>query len=127
MAVEYLHTKDAPEAIGPYSQATKAGGFLFTAGMIAFDPATMQVVEGDVTAQAEQVMKNLTAVLGAAGCAWKDVVKTTIFLSTMDDFAKVNEVYGRYVGETKPARSTVAAAGLPRAVKVEIECVAKLP
>ena len=127
MAVEYLHTKDAPEAIGPYSQATKAGGFLFTAGQIAFDPATMQVVEGDVGAQAEQVMKNLAAVLASGGCAWRDVVKTTIFLSTMDDFAKVNEVYGRHVGDTKPARSTVAAAGLPRGVKVEIECVAKLP
>jgi 2-iminobutanoate/2-iminopropanoate deaminase len=127
MTVEYLHTKDAPEAIGPYSQATKAGGFLFTAGQIAFDPATMQVVEGDVAVQTEQVMRNLNAVLAAAGCTWKDVVKTTIFLSTMDDFAKVNEIYGKYLGETKPARSTVAAAGLPRAVKVEIECVAKLP
>jgi 2-iminobutanoate/2-iminopropanoate deaminase len=127
MAVEYVHTKNAPEAIGPYSQATKAGGFLFTAGQIAFDPVTMQVVQGDVAAQAEQVMKNLTAVLAAAGCAWKDVVKTTIFLSTMDDFAKVNEVYGKYLGDTKPARSTVAAAGLPRGVNVEIECVAKLP
>jgi 2-iminobutanoate/2-iminopropanoate deaminase len=127
MAVEYVHTKNAPEAIGPYSQATKAGGFLFTAGQIAFDPVTMQVVQGDVAAQAEQVMKNLTVVLAAAGCAWKDVVKTTIFLSTMDDFAKVNEVYGKYLGDTKPARSTVAAAGLPRGVNVEIECVAKLP
>lgn len=127
MAVEYVHTDKAPGAIGPYSQATKAGGFLFTAGQIAFDPATMQVVEGDVAAQAHQVMKNLNAVLSAAGCAWKDVVKTTIFLSTMDDFAKVNEVYGGYLGESKPARSTVAAAGLPRGVKVEIECVAKLP
>lgn len=127
MAVEYVHTKDAPEAIGPYSQATTAGGFLFTAGQIAFDPKTMQVVEGDVSAQAEQVMKNLNAVLATAGCTWKDVVKTTIFLSTMDDFAKVNEVYGKHLGEGKPARSTVAAAGLPRGVKVEIECVAKLP
>jgi 2-iminobutanoate/2-iminopropanoate deaminase len=127
MAVEYVHTKDAPEAIGPYSQATKAGGFLFTAGQIAFDPKTMQVVEGDVTVQAEQVMKNLNAVLAAAGCGWGDVVKTTIFLSTMDDFAKINEVYGKYLGANKPARSTVAAAGLPRSVKVEIECVAKLP
>ena len=127
MAVEYVHTKDAPEAIGPYSQATKAGGFLFSAGQIAFDPQTMQVVEGDVSLQAEQVMKNLTAVLSAAGCKWSDVVKTTIFLSTMEDFAKVNEVYGKYLGSTRPARSTVAAAGLPRGVKVEIECVAKLP
>lgn len=127
MTVEYLHTKDAPEAIGPYAQATRAGGFLFTAGQIALDPATMQVVEGDITAQAEQVMKNLNAVLANAGCAWKDVVKTTIFITTFDDFAKLNEVYGRHLGSTKPARSTVAVAGLPKGVRVEIECVAKLP
>ena len=127
MSVEYLHTKDAPEAIGPYSQATTAGGFLFTAGQIALDPATTQVVEGDVSVQAERVMTNLTGVLQAAGCGWKDVVKTTIFLVDMTDFAKVNEIYGRYVGATKPARSTVAVAGLPRGVRVEVECVAKLP
>ncbi|MCX5755523.1 MAG: RidA family protein [Gemmatimonadetes bacterium] len=127
MAVEYLHTKDAPEAIGPYSQATKAGGFLFTAGQIALDPATTQVVAGDVAAQCERVMTNLGAVLKQAGCEWKDVVKTTIFLVDMTDFAQVNEVYARYLGDTKPARSTVAVAGLPRGVRVEIECVAKLP
>lgn len=127
MTVEYLHTKDAPEAIGPYAQATKAGGFLFTAGQIALDPATMQVVEGDIAAQAEQVMKNLNAVLANAGCGWKDVVKTTIFITTFDDFAKLNEVYGKHLGATKPARSTVAVAGLPKGVRVEIECVAKLP
>lgn len=127
MTVEYLHTKDAPEAIGPYAQATKAGGFLFTAGQIALDPATMQVVEGDITAQADQVMKNLNAVLTNAGCGWKDVVKTTIFITTFDDFAKLNEVYGKHLGATKPARSTVAVAGLPKGVRVEIECVAKLP
>jgi len=126
MAVEYLHTKDAPAAIGPYSQATAAGGFLFTAGQIALDPATMQVVDGDVSAQAEMAMKNLTAVLANAGCGWKDVVKTTIFLADMADFAKVNEVYGRWLGETKPARSTIAAAGLPKGVLFEVECVAKL-
>ena len=127
MAVEYLHTNDAPGAIGPYSQATKAGGFLFTAGQIALDPVSTQVVEGDVAAQADRVMKNLQAVLTAAGCAWKDVVKTTIFLADMNDFARVNEVYAKFLGETKPARSTVAVAGLPRGVRVEIECVAKLP
>lgn len=127
MAVEYLHTKDAPEAIGPYSQAAKAGGFLFTAGQIALDPTSAQVVEGDVAAQSERVMLNLAAVLGNAGCAWTDVVKTTIFLADMADFAKVNEVYGRHLGASRPARSTVAVAGLPRGVRVEIECVAKLP
>jgi 2-iminobutanoate/2-iminopropanoate deaminase len=127
MSVEYLHTNDAPAAIGPYSQATSAGGFLFTAGQIALDPATTQVVDGDVAVQAERVLLNLEAVLGNAGCAWKDVVKTTIFLADMADFAKVNEVYARHLGDTKPARSTVAVAGLPRGVRVEIECVAKLP
>lgn len=127
MSVEYLHTSKAPAAIGPYSQATRAGGFLFTAGQIALDPATGNVVEGDVAVQAKQVMANLDAVLSNAGCAWKDVVKTTIFLADMADFAKVNEVYGAALGDTKPARSTVAVAGLPRGVRVEIECVAKLP
>lgn len=127
MAVQYLHTKDAPEAIGPYSQATSAGGFLFTAGQIALDPGTMQLVDGDVTVQAERVMRNLTAVLANAGCSWQDVVKTTIFLADMADFAKVNEVYARHLGSSRPARSTVAAAGLPRNVRVEIECVARLP
>lgn len=127
MTVQYLHTNDAPAAIGPYSQATTAGGFLFTAGQIALDPATTTVVAGDITAQAEQVMANLNAVLANAGCGWNDVVKTTIFLTTMDDFAQVNEVYGKHLGATKPARSTIAVAGLPRGVRVEIECIAKLP
>lgn len=126
MSVRYLHTADAPEAIGPYSQATVAGGFLFTAGQIALDPKTGQVVEGDVAAQAEQVMRNLTAVLTGAGCSWAEVTKTTIFLVDLADFAKVNEVYGRHIGGSRPARSTVAVAGLPRGVRVEIECVAKV-
>ncbi len=128
MAVQPLHTKNAPAAIGPYAQAVAAGGFLFTAGQIALDPATAQIVgEGDVDAQTEQVMANLAAVLGAAGCGWKDVVKTTIFLADMADFAKVNAVYARHLGDARPARSTVAVAGLPRGVRVEIECIAKLP
>ena len=126
MSVRYLHTTDAPEAIGPYSQAAAAGGFLFTAGQVALDPSTMKVVDGDVTAQTEQVMKNLTAVLSNAGCSWAEVVKTTIFLVDMADFATVNEVYGKHIGGSRPARSTVAVAGLPRGVRVEIECVAKL-
>jgi len=126
MSVRYLHTTDAPEAIGPYSQAAAVGGFLFTAGQVALDPATMKVVDGDVTAQTEQVMKNLTAVLANAGCSWAEVAKTTIFLVDMADFAKVNEVYGKHIGGSRPARSTVAVAGLPRGVRVEIECVAKL-
>jgi 2-iminobutanoate/2-iminopropanoate deaminase len=126
MSVRYLHTVDAPEAIGPYSQAAAVGGFLFTAGQIALDPKTMQVIVGDAGAQAEQVMQNLTAVLSNAGCSWAEVVKTTIFLADMADFAKVNDVYAKHIGGSRPARSTVAVAGLPRGVRVEIECVAKL-
>jgi 2-iminobutanoate/2-iminopropanoate deaminase len=126
MSVRYLQTADAPEAIGPYSQATVAGGFLFTAGQIALDPETGQIVEGDVAAQTGQVMKNLTAVLANAGCSWAEVTKTTIFLVDMADFAKVNEVYAKHIGGSRPARSTVAVAGLPRGVRVEIECVAKV-
>jgi len=126
MRVRYHHTTGAPEAIGPYSQAASFGGLLFAAGQIPLDPKTMQVVEGDVTAQAEQVMKNLTAVLAEAGIGWLEAVKTTIYLADMADFAKVNEVYAKHVGLARPARATVAVAGLPRGVRVEIECVAKL-
>jgi 2-iminobutanoate/2-iminopropanoate deaminase len=119
-----VHTAQAPQAIGPYSQAVVANGFVYTAGQIALDPATMQIVEGDVVAQAEQVMKNLTAVLDAAGTSWRSVVKTTIFLADMADFQAVNEVYARALGDSRPARSTVAVAGLPRNVRVEIEAIA---
>jgi 2-iminobutanoate/2-iminopropanoate deaminase len=119
-----VHTKQAPDAIGPYSQAVIANGMVFTAGQIALDPATMQIVEGDVQAQAEQVMKNLAAVLAEAGASFASVVKTTIFLRDMADFQAVNEVYGRALGESRPARSTVAVSGLPRDVRVEIEVVA---
>jgi 2-iminobutanoate/2-iminopropanoate deaminase len=126
MSVRYLHTADAPEAIGPYSQATVVGGFLFTAGQIALDPKTATVVDGDAAAQAEQVMKNLSAVLASAGCSWAEVAKTTIFLVDMADFAKVNEVYAKHIGGSRPARSTVAVAALPRGVRVEIELVAKV-
>jgi 2-iminobutanoate/2-iminopropanoate deaminase len=122
-----IHTTDAPAAIGPYAQAVAANGFLFTAGQIALDPATMQVVDGDVVAQAERVLTNLGAVLAAAGTSWASVVKTTIFLADMADFAAVNEVYARVFGDARPARSTVAVAGLPRGVRVEIEAVALLP
>ena len=124
--LDIVHTADAPAAIGPYSQAVKANGFLFTAGQIALDPATMQVIDGDVAAQTERVLKNLTAVLTAAGASWSSVVKTTIFLADMADFAAVNEVYARALGDARPARSTVAVAGLPRGVRVEIEAVAAL-
>ncbi|MGZ8378151.1 MAG: RidA family protein [Gemmatirosa sp.] len=119
-----VHTAQAPEAIGPYSQAVVANGMVFTAGQIALDPSTMQIVEGDVSAQAEQVLRNLTAVLTEAGASWDSVVKTTIFLADMADFQAVNAVYARVLGNARPARSTVAVAGLPRNVRVEIEAVA---
>lgn len=127
MSIETLHTDHAPRAIGPYAQAVKANGFLFTAGQIPLHPDTMEVVDGDVAAQTTQVLANLGAVLQAAGCSFGDVVKTTVFLQTMDDFAAMNAVYAGVFGETRPARSTVAVAGLPRNVSVEIELVAVLP
>jgi 2-iminobutanoate/2-iminopropanoate deaminase len=124
MSINFVSTDAAPKAIGPYSQATIANGFIFTAGQIALDPATMEIVSGGVKEQTERVMANLDAVLKAAGSSFSKVVKTTVFLSTMDDFAAVNEVYGRAFGDHRPARSTVAAKGLPRNVLVEIEVVA---
>jgi len=122
--VRIVHTENAPAAIGPYSQAVVAGNFLFTAGQIAIDPARGQIVQGDVTAQTERVMRNLAAVLQHAGASWADVVKTTVYLQDMADFPRVNEVYGRVMGEARPARSTVQVAGLPRGVLVEIDAVA---
>lgn len=124
MSIDTLHSDRAPKAIGPYAQAVRANGFLFTAGQIALDPETMEVVAGDVAAQTEQVLKNLAAVLEAANASWSDVVKTTVFLRDMADFAAVNAVYARVMGDARPARSTVAVAGLPRDVRVEIELVA---
>jgi 2-iminobutanoate/2-iminopropanoate deaminase len=122
--VRIVHTENAPAAIGPYSQAVVAGNFLFTAGQIPIDPATGQIVPGDVTAQTERVLRNLAAVLENAGASWSDVVKTTVYLQDMADFPRVNEVYGRMMGEARPARSTVQVAGLPRGVLVEIDAVA---
>lgn len=117
-------TKDAPEPIGPYSQAIQAGPFLFCSGQIAIDPKTNQVLAGDVKAQAEQVMKNIEAVLAAGGVNFENVVKTTIFLTSMSDFPIVNEIYGRFFPNQPPARSTVEVRGLPKNVQVEIEVVA---
>ena len=127
MEKEIISTPNAPQAIGPYSQAVRVGSFVHTAGQIALDPETGQMVPGDVTAQAEQVMKNLTAVLTAAGTSLDNVVKTTIFLRFIKDFGAVNEVYGQYFGEGKPARSTVAVSALPLKALVEIEVVALVP
>jgi len=126
MSLKIIQTSDAPAAIGPYSQAVSAGGFLFTAGQIALDPGTGQLVDGGVQPQTERVMTNLTAVLREAGATWDNVVKTTVYLHDMADFPAMNEVYGRWLGEARPARSTVQAAGLPRGALVEIDVVAKL-
>jgi 2-iminobutanoate/2-iminopropanoate deaminase len=120
-----VQTESAPAAIGPYSQGIVANGFIFTAGQIPLDPQSMELVGGDdVAAQTEQVMLNLAAILRAAGASLSAVVKTTVFLSDMQDFGAMNEVYGRHFGDHRPARSTVQAAGLPKNVKVEIEAVA---
>ncbi|HYW11120.1 MAG TPA: RidA family protein [Longimicrobium sp.] len=124
--MQTVHTDNAPAAIGPYSQAIVANGFVFTAGQVPFDPVSMQIVEGDVAVQTEQVMRNLQAILQQAGADLSTVVKTTVFLRDMNDFAAMNEVYARHFGEHKPARSTVQVARLPRDVAVEIECVATL-
>lgn len=123
-AIELISTDAAPKAIGPYAQATVVGNMIYTAGQIALDPASMDIVAGGVAEQTEQVMKNLAAVLGAAGSGFDRVVKTTVFLADMAEFAPMNEVYARVFGTHRPARSTVAVAGLPRNVRVEIECVA---
>ena len=126
MSTKTIQTDRAPAAIGPYSQAIVANGFLFTAGQIAIDPATGQVVDGDVVAQSERVLANLRAILEAGGASMSDVVKTTVFLADMADFPRMNEVYAKAFGQARPARSTVQAAGLPRGVLVEIEAIAAL-
>jgi len=123
--MRFVATDSAPKAIGPYSQGTVSGGFLYTAGQIALDPATMQVTAEGITEQTEQVMANLAAILTAAGTSFARVVKTTVFLTDMGDFQAMNEVYARAFGEHRPARSTVAVAGLPKGVRVEIEVVAE--
>ncbi|MGH7523209.1 MAG: RidA family protein [Gemmatimonadales bacterium] len=122
--MELISTPDAPKAIGPYSQGVLLNGFLFSAGQIALDPATMDVVSGGIAEQTERVMLNLKAVLAEAGFALSDVVKTTVFLQDMGDFAAMNEVYARHFGTHRPARSTVGVGGLPRGVRVEIEVIA---
>ena len=121
---ESVSTDKAPGAIGPYSQAVKAGGLVFCSGQIPIDPVTGEFVSNDVTEQTEQVLKNLSAVLEAAGTSLAGVVKTTVFLADMSDFAAMNEVYGKYFSHNKPARATVQAARLPRDARVEIDCIA---
>ena len=121
---EIISTENAPGAIGPYSQAVKAGNMIFCSGQIPIDVSTGQFISEDVAEQTEQVLKNLSAVLESAGASLNDVVKTTVFLADMNDFTAMNDVYGKYFSENKPARATVQAARLPRDARVEIECIA---
>jgi 2-iminobutanoate/2-iminopropanoate deaminase len=124
MKLKVISTDKAPAAIGPYSQAIQAGNLLFCSGQIPLDPVTGAIVAGNVSRQAEQVMENIAAVLSAAGAGFEQVVKATVFLVDMGDFGAVNEVYGRYFNEHRPARSTVAVKELPRGVQLEIEVIA---
>jgi 2-iminobutanoate/2-iminopropanoate deaminase len=121
---DVISTKDGPQAIGPYSQAIRADGFVFVSGQVAIDPATHQVVTGDIAAQTDRVLKNLSAILTAAGTGLEKVVRSTVFLKNMGDFAAMNEVYGRYFTSAPPARSTVEVARLPKDVLVEIDVIA---
>ncbi|MDX6385267.1 MAG: 2-iminobutanoate/2-iminopropanoate deaminase [Blastocatellia bacterium] len=121
---DIITTDRAPQAIGPYSQAVRAGDLIFASGQIPIDPATGEFVAGGVAEQTEQVLRNLSAVMDAAGVGMNQVVKTTVFLADMNDFVAMNEVYGRYFGEAPPARATVQAARLPRDARVEIEAIA---
>jgi 2-iminobutanoate/2-iminopropanoate deaminase len=126
MKDKFIETKSAPAAIGPYSQAVFSNGFLFTSGQIPLDPATGNLVEGDFKAQARRVFANLDAVLKEAGSSFDNVVKATVFLTSMSDFPVLNDVYAEYLGKRKPARSTIAVAALPKGARVEIELVATI-
>jgi 2-iminobutanoate/2-iminopropanoate deaminase len=121
---DVIATEQAPKAIGPYSQAIRAAGLVFTSGQVALDPATQQVIAGDIAAQTDRVLKNLSAVLQAAGSSLDKSLRCTVFLKNIGDFAAMNEVYGRYFGEVPPARTTVEAARLPKDVLVEIDVIA---
>ncbi|MDP1828427.1 MAG: RidA family protein [Archangium sp.] len=124
MTRDVIHSEKAPKAIGPYSQAIRSGNTVYLSGQIPLDPATGELVPGDVSAQTQQVMSNLEAVLAAAGCTFANVVRCGIFLTDLADFGKVNEIYGRYFPANPPARATVQVAALPRGAKVEIDCIA---
>jgi len=123
---EVISTKEGPQAIGPYSQAVRSNGFVFVSGQVAIDPATQQVVAGDVGAQTDRVMKNLSGILKAAGSRLEKVVRATVFLKNMSDFAAMNEVYAKYFTSAPPARSTVEVARLPKDVLVEIDVIAEV-
>ncbi|MCB0309170.1 MAG: RidA family protein [Bdellovibrionales bacterium] len=122
-----INTPNAPKAIGPYSQAILVNGFLYTSGQVPLNPETGEMVGKTVSEQAEQVFKNLSAVLETSGCHFSDVIKATVFLTTMDDFPKLNEVYAKHMRDHKPARSTVAVSALPKNALVEIELICKVP
>ncbi|OUM99072.1 MAG: deaminase [Firmicutes bacterium ZCTH02-B6] len=124
MERQTIHTDRAPKAIGPYSQAVKAGGFVFVSGQIPLDPETGQLVDGDIVAQTERVLKNVQAVLEAAGASMADVVRATVYLKDLNDFAVVNEVYARFFPSAPPARVAVEVSRLPRDVRVEIDAIA---
>ena len=126
MTLRPIQTKQAPAAIGPYSQGIVAGDLLFTAGQIPLDPATGQMVDGDIEVQTERVLRNLTAVLESAGVGWNEVVKTTVYMRDLAEFPRMNEVYGRMLGSATPARSTVQVEGLPRGALIEIDAIARL-
>jgi 2-iminobutanoate/2-iminopropanoate deaminase len=121
---DVISTPNAPKAIGPYSQAIRANGFVFVSGQVAFGPATQQIIDGDIAAQTDRVLKNLSAILSAAGTSLDKVIRSTVFLKNMGDFASMNEVYGKYFTAAPPARSTVEVARLPRDVLVEIDVIA---
>ena len=124
MKHQVIHTENAPKAIGPYSQAVKAENMLFVSGQVPFVPETMEIVEGDVKAQTAQSLKNVQAILAEAGLDFSHVVKSTVFIKDMNEFAQINEVYAEFFGENKPARACVEVARLPKDVKVEIEVIA---
>lgn len=124
MNKQIIHTEKAPAAIGPYSQAIKAGNLLFISGQVPFNPETMEIVEGGVEAQTARVLENLKAILAEAGASFDNVVKTTVFIKDMNEFGMINEIYAKYFGENKPARACVEVARLPKDVKVEIEAIA---
>ncbi len=121
---DVIHTPSAPQAIGPYSQAVRAGNFVYTAGQVGLDPATGELVRGGIEAQTRRVLENLKAVLEAAGSSLGKVIKTTVFMTNLGDFAKMNTVYGEFFPHDPPARSTVQVAALPRGAEVEVECIA---
>lgn len=121
---EVIHTKNAPQAVGPYSQAIKANGFIFVSGQVAIDPATQQIIEGDVKVQTDRILRNIAQVLEAAGTSMAKVVRSGVFLKNMNDFAVMNEVYGKHFSSAPPARTTVEVARLPKDVLVEIDVIA---